>query len=117
MVNTVTNCVCSSNFVVGRAGECDASSAATASSQYDYDSYESCRVDFTQPVTLTKHLFETEGSGGYYSGCYDYVEVGGTQYCTSGTNDGNDLNGLRTSRLDWTSDYGVNAKGFIICFS
>ena len=89
------------------------SSATTVTGQYG--SSQSCRVDFTRSVTLAVHLLETEYSG---SCSYDYVSVDNWpyKYCT-GTNDGNDLNGLTTSRFQFDSDGSVQASGFIICFS
>ena len=110
LVNTVTNCVCSSNIDVG---ECDASSAATVSGEYG--SYESCQVDFTRDVTLAVHLLETEYSG---SCAYDYVSVDDWpyKYCTGG-DDGDDLDGKTTSTLQFDSDGSVQDYGFIICFS
>ena len=110
VVNTVTNCVCSSNIDVG---ECEASSAATVSGQYG--SSESCQVDFTRDVTLAVHLLETEFS---YSCAYDYVSVDDWpyKYCTGG-DDGDDLDGKTTSTLQFDSDGSVQDYGFIICFS
>ena len=110
VVNTVTNCVCSSNIDVG---ECEASSAATVSGQYG--SSESCQVDFTRDVTLAVHLLETEYSG---SCAYDYVSVDDWpyKYCTGG-DDGDDLNGKTTSTFQFDSDGSVQESGFIICFS
>ena len=85
------NCVCSSNFP-------GAACSALASTNVDhghYGNYESCQIDFKQPLMLSVHWFEVEPSPTWFDveylrilgrevepTCgYDSLTVDGIKYC------------------------------------
>jgi len=87
-----------------------------------YGNFETCHVEFGQPMMLNVVLFGVEGG----DECpYDYLEVNGVTYCGdqpasnagSGPMQMQFLDGQITSSLDWSSDDWFTGVGFKICTS
>merc|ERR1740130_967618 len=87
-----------------------------------YGNFETCHVEFGQPMMLNVVLFGVEGG----DECpYDYLGVNGGDYCGdqpasnagSGPMQMQFLDGQITSSLDWSSDDWFTGVGFKICTS
>jgi hypothetical protein len=68
-------CVCSSNY----PGDSCNADPVDPSWGSQYGNYETCHVEFTQPMVLNVSLFGVEGNS--YSCPYDKLEVNGVTYC------------------------------------
>ena len=84
------DCVCSSNYP---GGACDASSQASGG----YESFQTCEVNFTQPVMLTVNVFDVET----HATCkYDALTVDGVKHCGPANSPDGDCTGHSLSRKE-----------------